>query len=111
LHLQVPDLGDTLPTKLTTSAVSLGGRGGKTPTVVKEAVIVVDAVGDVAVAVGELVVVAGNVVNVVDDVAKVVNDVIVVVRNVVEVIADVVVRGVCGYQSCRPLNFLVTTKF
>jgi hypothetical protein len=43
-------------------------------------------------------------------VVEAVGDVVVVVENVVELVKDavVVVRGVVEYQSCRPLNFLVT---
>jgi hypothetical protein len=47
---------------------------------------------------------------VVVDVVEEVRDVVVVVRNIVEVVRDVVVGGVVEYQSCRPLNFLVTAK-
>jgi 3-phosphoglycerate kinase len=47
---------------------------------------------------------------VVVDVVEAVRDVVVVVRNIVEVVRDVVVGGVVEYQSCRPLNFLVTAK-
>jgi hypothetical protein len=47
---------------------------------------------------------------VVGGVVEVVGDIVVVVGNVVDVVEDVVVGGVVEYQSCRPLNFLVTTK-
>jgi hypothetical protein len=55
-------------------------------------------------------VVSENVDEVVDDAAIVVGEVVVVVGNVVEVVGDVVVGGVFEYQSCRPLNFLITAK-
>jgi hypothetical protein len=49
---------------------------------------------------------------VVGGVVEAVGDVLIIVGNVVEVVGDVVivVGSVVEYQSCRPLNFLVTAK-